>query len=111
MTDESNYYFGKWAELATLYHTGDWRRSVSNQIVKLMEELGETAQAYIGTIGQNPRKGVTHTYEDVASELVDVIVTGHVALATVLGGNPDDARQYFTTRTKAIFERQGLVDD
>lgn len=55
------------------------------QMLKIAEEAGEAAAAYIGMTGQNPRKGVTHTREDVAGELCDVVVTALVALATVTG--------------------------
>lgn len=53
------------------------------RILKLTEEAGEVAQAWIGVQGQNPRKGVTHTRDDVADELVDTIVTAAVALASI----------------------------
>src|ERR1700689_1339371 len=53
------------------------------RIMKLTEEAGEVTQAVIGTLGQNPRKGVTHTWEDVEAELCDVIVTAMIALATL----------------------------
>ena len=59
------------------------------RILKLSEEVGETAQAWIGVQGQNPRKGVTHTHVDVQDELCDVIVTAAVALASI-AGNPGD---------------------
>ncbi|MDP4501024.1 MazG-like family protein [Nonomuraea turcica] len=55
------------------------------RLLKLAEETGEVAAAYIGMVGQNPRKGVTHTVEDVADELCDVTVTALVALATITG--------------------------
>lgn len=55
------------------------------RLLKLVEEAGEVSSAYIGMTGQNPRKGVTHTRQDVASELCDVVVTALVALATVTG--------------------------
>ena len=45
------------------------------RIMKLTEETGEVTQAVIGTLGQNPRKGVTHTWDDVQAELCDVILT------------------------------------
>jgi NTP pyrophosphatase (non-canonical NTP hydrolase) len=45
------------------------------RIDKLMEEVGETGQALGGYTGENPRKGVTHTADDVKSELLDVAVT------------------------------------
>ena len=53
------------------------------RIMKLTEEGGEVTQGVIGTLGQNPRKGVTHTWEDVQAELCDVIVAAMVALATL----------------------------
>ena len=52
----------------------------SDQLHKLYEECGEVAAAYIGLTGTNPRKGVTHTLDDVVDELLDVIVTAMVAL-------------------------------
>jgi hypothetical protein len=55
------------------------------RLLKLVEETGEAAAAYIGMTGQNPRKGHTHTRDDVAGELCDVAVTALVALATITG--------------------------
>lgn len=53
------------------------------QVIKLMEEMGEVAQSFIGYSGQNPRKGDVYVpAEDVVKELCDVIITGMVALAT-----------------------------
>ncbi|GIM94423.1 hypothetical protein [Paractinoplanes toevensis] len=64
-----------------------------------MEEAGEAAAAWIGTIGQNPRKGFTHGRQDVADELGDVAFTALVAAAslgydplTVLGRVADKVR-------------------
>lgn len=63
---------------------------ISMRLLKLVEEAGEVAQAYIGSTGQNPRKGVTHTRQDVADELCDVIITAMVALVSVADRAPDD---------------------
>ncbi|WGD39723.1 MazG-like family protein [Streptomyces cathayae] len=49
-------------------------------LLKIQEEAGEVAEAAIGAAGQNPRKGHSHTWQDVESEVCDVIVTGMVAL-------------------------------
>lgn len=57
---------------------------ITLRLLKLTEEVGEVAQAWIGVQGQNPRKGVTHTRQDVADELCDVIVTAVVALTSVV---------------------------
>ncbi|MFF4543636.1 MazG-like family protein [Streptomyces sp. NPDC001406] len=51
------------------------------QLLKIQEEAGEVAEAVIGAMGQNPRKGHSHTWDDVEAEVCDVIVTGMVALA------------------------------
>ncbi|MFD8049546.1 hypothetical protein [Streptomyces sp. Tu102] len=56
------------------------------QLLKIQEEAGEVAEAAIGAMGQNPRKGHSHTWTDVEAEICDVIVTGMVALARM---NPD----------------------
>jgi len=45
------------------------------RVDKLMEETGEVGQAIGGYYGENPRKGVTHTLDDVMGELLDVAVT------------------------------------
>ena len=53
------------------------------RLLKLTEETGEVAAAVIGATGQNPRKGVTHSWQDVEAELCDVIVTAMIALRTL----------------------------
>ncbi|MEV6203953.1 MazG-like family protein [Streptomyces sp. NPDC051771] len=53
------------------------------RVLKLSEEVGEAAQAVIGATGQNPRKGNSHTWEDVEAELCDVVITAMVALRTL----------------------------
>lgn len=58
------------------------------RIMKLTEEAGEVTQAVIGVMGQNPRKGITHTWDDVHAELCDVIFTAMVALTTLAPDAP-----------------------
>ncbi|MER6677918.1 MazG-like family protein [Streptomyces sp. NPDC000983] len=53
------------------------------RVLKLSEEVGEVAQAVIGATGRNPRKGTTHTWDDVQAELCDVAITALVALRTL----------------------------
>lgn len=43
-----------------------WRR-----LTKVSEEAGEVQDALRGWVGENPRKGVTHTRSDVITELLD----------------------------------------
>ncbi|WP_445520504.1 MazG-like family protein [Streptomyces sp. NEAU-174] len=59
---------------------GASERETQMRLMKISEELGEVMQAYIGAVGQNPRKGITHKPEDVAAELCDVIMSAAVAL-------------------------------
>ncbi|GIH26016.1 hypothetical protein Aph01nite_43260 [Acrocarpospora phusangensis] len=58
---------------------------IAMRILKVVEEAGEASSAYIGMTGQNPRKGVTHTAADVRAELLDVVVTALVAMASLMG--------------------------
>ncbi|NJP34143.1 hypothetical protein [Micromonospora thermarum] len=67
---------------------GTGREETGLRILKVTEEAGEAAAAWIGTLGQNPRKGVTHTTADVAGELADVVLTALVAIAS-LGHDPE----------------------
>jgi NTP pyrophosphatase (non-canonical NTP hydrolase) len=59
---------------------GHSEQETALRLLKVTEEAGEVAAAYIGMQGQNPRKGVTHNPVDVADELCDVIVSAMVAL-------------------------------
>ncbi|WP_230393383.1 MazG-like family protein [Plantactinospora alkalitolerans] len=68
------------------------------RILKVTEEAGEAAGAWIGMTGQNPRKGVTHSLDDVAGELADVALTALVAIES-LGL---DARQVLRTRADRV---------
>ncbi|MEV0368666.1 MazG-like family protein [Streptomyces sp. NPDC050636] len=71
------------------------------RILKVSEEAGEVAQAVIGATGQNPRKGHSHTWDDVHSELCDVIITAMVALTTLT----PDAQRIFAGHLERVAER------
>lgn len=73
--------------------------------LKLQEELGEVAEAVMGAMGTNPRKGASHTWADVESEVCDVILTGMVLLATL---TPDAAKK-FDERLSIVAERSLVV--
>ena len=62
---------------------GTGQAELTCRILKLTEEAGEVAGAWIGLVGQNPRKGVTHTREEVAAELADVVITALVAIESL----------------------------
>ncbi|MER5766695.1 MazG-like family protein [Streptomyces sp. NPDC001985] len=71
------------------------------RVLKLSEEVGEVARAVIGATGQNPRKGVSHGWGDVASELSDVIITAMVALRSLT----PDAAGVFAGRLSTVAAR------
>lgn len=82
---------------------------VLSQILKVTEEAGEVAEAVIGATGQNPRKGFSHTWDDVAVELCDVVISALVALKRVA----PDARGVFAERVEYVYQRSvaaGAVD-
>lgn len=76
-------------------------QEIAFRILKITEEAGEVSQAYIGMTGQNPRKGVTHTREDVADELCDVAITALTALASVV----DNPETVFTGHLARVQQR------
>ncbi|WP_284576889.1 MazG-like family protein [Streptomyces sp. 2P-4] len=71
------------------------------RVLKIGEEFGEAAEAITGALGANPRKGNSHTWEDVEKELCDVIVTAQVALLTI---NPE-AEKVLDARVQRLLER------
>ncbi|MFI1565150.1 MazG-like family protein [Streptomyces sp. NPDC020490] len=66
------------------------------QVLKIGEEFGEAAQAVIGAKGTNPRKGNSHTWDDVHAEVADTVITGMVTLARMR----PDAAAYFADQLK-----------
>ncbi|MFD6348030.1 MazG-like family protein [Streptomyces roseolus] len=71
------------------------------RVLKLSEEVGEAAQAVIGATGQNPRKGTSHSWEDVEAELCDVVITAMVALRTLT----PDASEVFARHLRRVAAR------
>ena len=53
----------------------DWAR-----VTKVSEEAGEAVSALIALTGQNPRKGICGTLDELLGELGDVTVTGIFAI-------------------------------
>ncbi len=96
-----------WASIDDLWTWLDTNQPVDGKdgmllrMLKLSEEVGEVAEAVIGATGQNPRKGVTHSWEDVQGELCDVVITALVALRTLT----PDTREVFTRHLARVRER------
>jgi NTP pyrophosphatase (non-canonical NTP hydrolase) len=74
------------------------------RISKITEEAGEVIGAFIGATGQNPRKGVTHTDQDVLEELLDVAVT---ALGAVehMTGNQGSSMTMLEDKVDRVYNR------
>lgn len=62
-----------------------WRRSM-----KGTEEAGEVTEAVLGLLGENPRKGQTHTLAEVISEHLDAAMA-HLGSVEHLTGNKGEA--------------------
>src|ERR1035438_6542544 len=53
---------------------------VEIRLLKVTEEVGEAAEAFIGMHGLNSRKRVSRSRDDLLAELADVIITAAVAM-------------------------------
>lgn len=82
--------------------TGTPKELLLLRLVKVSEEVGEVAEAVHGMLGANPRKGHSHTEDDLQNELCDVALTALVALSTVA---PDTGGQLFEDHVRRIRER------
>jgi NTP pyrophosphatase (non-canonical NTP hydrolase) len=80
---------------------------VEIRLLKLTEEVGEAADAFLGVHGLNRRKGVCRTTDDLLDELTDVIITAAVAMSGITVG-PGQARDHFERRLAAVTARAGL---
>lgn len=95
-----------WDQVARLseYH-GDVPAEA--RLLKLTEEVGEVAEAFIGMNGLNRRKGICRTRDDLLAELSDVIITAAVAM-TGITGDTDEARTHLERRLATVTKRAGL---
>ena len=74
---------------------------------KITEEAGEVVAAHIGATGQNPRKGVTHSSQDVEEELLDVAITALAALEH-LRGHDERSLELLEEKLVRTLRRAGL---
>jgi len=96
-----------WEQVGQL-HAYHGEVPVEIRLLKLTEEVGEVADAFLGVHGLNKRKGVCRSREDLlVDELADVIITAAVAMGGVTG-DMDEARSHFERRLAAVTERAGL---
>lgn len=76
------------------------------RLIKLVEEIGEVGNAYIGVVGANKRKGVYADSDRVAEELCDVVITAMVALHDWTG-NPEALLKAKVQKLKIRMETEG----
>jgi NTP pyrophosphatase (non-canonical NTP hydrolase) len=95
-----------WAEIGRLhaYH-GDV--PVEIRLLKLTEEIGEVADAFLGVHGLNKRKGICRSRDDLLDELADVIITAAVAMNGITG-DTEEARSHLERRLAAVTARAGV---
>ena len=79
------------------------------QLLKLTEEVGEVAEAYLGMTGLNRRKG-SRSRDDLMGEVADVMITASVTLVRLAGG-PEAARDTFGAHLDSVLARSGLADE
>lgn len=77
----------------------DWAR-----ISKVQEELGEAVAAFIGATGQNPRKGDSHTMDEVLEELADTAITAIFAIQHFTKSS-SASRQIIKNKIARIYQR------
>ncbi|MET9409540.1 MazG-like family protein [Streptomyces sp. NPDC002935] len=85
---------------------GTGENEISVRLLKVTEEAGEVAAAYIGMTGQNPRKGITHSRADVADELCDVIIAATVALHSFTDAAPAVLDAKLHAATQRLYETE-----
>ncbi|MEU5385246.1 MazG-like family protein [Kitasatospora cineracea] len=76
-------------------------QAVTLQALKVSEEAGELAEAVIGALAANPRKGASHSWEDVYGEACDVAVTALILLAR----RGEDPRQRMKAHLQHLVQR------
>jgi NTP pyrophosphatase (non-canonical NTP hydrolase) len=106
MTDEIFAEAQRWRELLD-QRNGTGQLELSCRVMKISEEAGEVIEAWLGVLGSNPRKGTTHTVDDVVGELADVVFTSLTAIAS-LGADPRQA--VAACAAKAAAYRAGLAN-
>ncbi|MDJ0383151.1 MazG-like family protein [Streptomyces sp. G-G2] len=104
-------------ELAVTFEASDTARALSIeeqwtlQVLKIGEEFGEAAQAVVGVRGTNPRKGQSHSWEDVHGEVADTAITALVALARMRPDAADYFAQQIATKSSRFLPQQATFDD
>src|SRR5216683_2523173 len=90
-----------WDRIQRLHeHHGDVPLEV--RILKLTEEVGEVAEAFIGMRGLNRRKGVCRSREDLLDEIADVSITAAVAMSAAADNSANEAAAHLERRLDVL---------
>jgi hypothetical protein len=87
---------------------GTPNRVAALRSVDLGATCGRLAQAVIGETGQNPRKGRTHTVDDVIDALAEVVIAA-VMLLPALGVDPEETIRESVARIDARLDEMGVA--
>jgi hypothetical protein len=99
----------EWIDSAPANMARDREAQTWGRVAKIQEEAGEAIAALIGATGQNPRKGVTHDWQDVEAELLDVALTALAAWVHLTDlPNPMEC---FSEHVAMVANRVGLEGD
>lgn len=98
---------------------GSYRPGLDPEVVlrrrldKVCEEAGEVITALNGATAENPRKGLTHTMDEVRAELYDVAFAALGAVVHTLGNQGDvmvdfdaHARHVYSRLCKVVLEQE-----
>jgi NTP pyrophosphatase (non-canonical NTP hydrolase) len=122
LTSQQITELNNWIDNSPANRQRDPEAALWGRVSKVMEEHGEVLEAIvnaqgqavgraiaalIGATGQNPRKGVTHTLDDVRKELLDVALTALCAVEHLDGGG-GVAMAALQHHIDATYRRAGL---
>ena len=103
---EAAAHFSRWLD-STYSHELPTEVYLWRRIAKVNEEGGEVIEALLGYLGENPRKGKTHTLDDVVGELLDVAFAALGAVEHITG-NTGESTGLLLQKAKYVCERASI---
>lgn len=108
VTGERVAAISRWIDGSPSYAGIDPEAAMWRRTMKVVSEAGEAYDALGGMLGENPRKGVTATLDDLIGELLDVALA---ALGGVehLTGNEGRSIELLDLKVAYVMQRAGLA--
>lgn len=100
----------EWIDTSPGYRGCDPETVLWRRVTKVASEAGEVIDALAGAVGENPRKGVTGTMDDVIEELLDTAVAALGAVEHVTG-HTGSARALLDAKILAVAARAGVMTE